>query len=92
LPVRAKPDWTSSAIREDAVLVENFLYLFEIVWRRNDDATLAHDRLGDECGHVAGGGKADGVVDGFGALASALFRIVPPLRTVSVGRRSECDA
>ena len=61
---------------ENAVLVENFLYFFEVVWRRDDDAAFAHDRLGDECGHVAGSGEADDVVDGLGALASAFFGIV----------------
>src|SRR5580700_11256251 len=44
---------------EDVVLVEDFLYLFEIVWRRNDDAAFAHDWLGDERGYVAGGGETD---------------------------------
>ena len=34
--------------KEDAVLVEDFLYLFEIVWRRTDDAAFAHDWFGDE--------------------------------------------
>src|SRR5579872_2086783 len=77
---------------EDVVLVEDFLYFFEIVWRRNDDAAFAHDRLGDECGYVAGSGEADYVVDGFGALASAFFGIVPPLRTVGVGCGSKGDA
>src|SRR5579863_2764649 len=75
--------------KEDAVLVEDFLYLFEIVWRRNNDATFAHDWLGDECGRVARSGEADDVVDGFGALASAFFRVFAPLRTVGVGRRGK---
>src|SRR5579863_128501 len=71
--------------KEDAVLIENFLYLFKIVWRRNDDATLAHDWLGDERSHVAGGSKADHVVDGLRALAPAFFGIFAPLRTVGEG-------
>src|SRR5271170_1086776 len=57
--------------KKNAVLVEDFLYFFEIVWRRTNDAAFAHDRLGDEGSHVAGGGEADGVVDSFGTLASA---------------------
>src|SRR5579872_3859057 len=77
---------------EDVVLVENFLYFFEIVWRRTNDAAFAHDRLGDECSHVAGSGEADYVIDGFGTLASAFFGIVPPLRTVGVGCGSKGDA
>src|SRR5579872_2621102 len=77
---------------KDVVLVEDFLYLFEIVWRRHDDAALAHDWLGDERGYVAGSGEADYVVDGFGALASAFFGVVAPLRTVGVGCGGEGDA
>src|SRR5580704_10427888 len=77
---------------EDAVLVEDFLYLFEIVWRRTDDAAFAHDWFGDEGGYIAGGGEADYVVDGFGALVSAFFGVVAPLRTVGVGCGGEGDA
>ena len=72
-----------------SVLVENFLHFFEIIWRRNNDAAFAHDRLGDECGHVAGSGEANYFVNGFGALPSAFFGIFGPLRTIGVRRGSE---
>src|ERR1700680_489668 len=70
---------------EDVVLVGDFLYLFEIVWRRHNDAAFAHYRLGDEGGYVAGGGEGDCVVDSFGAFAGAFFGVVAPQRTVGVG-------
>src|SRR6266436_5356186 len=33
---------------KNAVLVEDFFHLFEIVWWRHDDSALAHDGLGDK--------------------------------------------
>src|SRR5579872_4624363 len=74
---------------EDVVLVEDFLYFFEIILWRNNDSAFAHHRLGDEGRHVAGRSEANYVIDGFGALASAFFRIIAPLRAVGVGCGSE---
>ncbi len=64
---------------QDAVLVENLLHFFEVIRRRHDDPAFAHHRLGDEGGDVAGGGEADYIVDGAGALAATFFGIVTPL-------------
>ena len=88
-PVRAKPDWTSSAMKRMPWLIENFLHFLEVVGRRNDDTAFAHDRLSDKRSNVIGGGESDRVFDGFGALASAFFGIVSPLRTIDVGRGRE---
>ena len=51
-PVRAESGLNFVGDKQDAVAVENLLYLFEVVRRRNDDSAFAHHRLGDERGHI----------------------------------------
>src|SRR5271154_4855572 len=77
---------------QNAVLVENLLYFFEIVWRGHDDAAFAHDRFGDEGGDIGGSGEADDIVDRAGALAAAFFGIIAPLGSISVWRGRESHA
>src|SRR5581483_1502317 len=77
---------------QDAVLIENFLDLFEIIRRRNNDSALAHNRFRDERRHIACGSETDHVIDSFGALASAFFWIVSPLRSIRVRSRSKAHA
>ena len=60
LPVRPKPQITSSAISSTSYFCRTALDLLEISLGRHDDAAGAHHRLGDEGG------------DGLGALAQDL--------------------
>ena len=50
-PVRPKPDITSSAIMQDAVLVAQRAHALQVAVRRNQDAVGAGDRLEDEAGN-----------------------------------------
>ena len=74
--------------KQDAVLIEDLLYFFEIIWWRHEDSAFAHDRLGYECGNISGSGEADHIVN-------ALAHWRPhssgssPLGTISVGSGSE---
>src|SRR5580700_205464 len=77
---------------QDAVLIENLLYFFEVIRRRHDDATLAHYGFRNEGGDIGGSGEADYVVDGPGALAATFFRVIAPLRTISVGSGGKGNA
>src|SRR5438552_14259668 len=71
-------------------MIENLLYFFEIVSRRDDTSALAHDRLGNECGDVVRSSEADDVFNRSGTLPATFVRIVRPLRPVGVRRASKC--
>ena len=45
LPVRPRPDWISSRIEQDAVLVADLPQALQVALRRDDHAALALDRL-----------------------------------------------
>jgi len=45
--VRPKPDWTSSAIKRNAVLVAEIDQDLEIIRRRRDKAAFSENRLGN---------------------------------------------
>src|SRR5579863_5614178 len=77
------------ANEQDTVLVEDFLYFLEVVCGRHDDPAFSPNRLGNECGDITCSGKANNVFQSFRALAATLFRIVWPIRAISVGHRSE---
>src|SRR5260370_41157735 len=77
---------------KNAVLIEDFFHLFEIVERWHDDSALAHDGLGDKRGDITRGRETNRVLQRFGALPAALLGILWPERTISVGSRSKCDA
>src|ERR1700693_2024027 len=78
--------------KKDSVVIQNFLYFFEIVSRRDDDSTLAHDWLGNECGDVVRSSEADDVFNRSGTLPATFFGVVRPLRPIGVRRRSKGDA
>src|SRR6266566_955448 len=48
---------------QNAMLVENPFYFSKIVRRRNQNSALAHHRLGNECRHIAGSGKANYILN-----------------------------
>src|SRR5579864_7317159 len=77
--------------KENSVLVENFFDLTEIVFRRNNDAALTQHRFGDERRHVAGCFKANHVLQALRAMASTLFRVIWPQRTICIRHRSKSD-
>src|SRR5258708_3993947 len=76
---------------KNAVLIEDFFHLFEIVERWHDDSALAHDGLGDKRGDITRGRETNRVLQRFGALPAALLGILWPERTISVGSRSKCE-
>ena len=77
--------------KKNSMVIENLLYFFEIVSRRDDDAALAHDRFDDERGDVVRSSEADHVFDGPGTLPATFFGIVRPLRTVGIRSGSKGD-
>ena len=60
------------ADEQDAALGQDFADEPEVVIRRDDDAALAQDRLGDEGGHVAVGVTPQRLGELLGAAGGAL--------------------
>src|SRR6266513_908822 len=71
-------------------MIENLLYFSDIVLRRADDSTCAHDWLGNECGDVVRSSEAHDVFNRSGTWPATFVRIVRPLRPVGVRRGSKC--
>ena len=78
--------------KKDSVVVQNLLYFFEIVSRRDDDSALAHDRLGNERGNVVRSSEADHVFNRPGTLPATFLGVVRPLRSIGIGSGSKGDA
>ena len=77
---------------EHAVVVENLLDAPKIVLRRDDDARVALNRLGDECGGVPRCGTLDRFLELIGAVDAALLGCVLVRTAVAVGIFDEVDA
>ena len=77
---------------ERAVVFEDFLHALEITLGRDDDARVALDALGDECGGMPGRYVLDGVLKGVRAVEPAGFRRFSVRTAVAVRIRHEVDA
>jgi len=74
---------------QDTLLVEHLFDRLEEAFRRNDDASFSHHRLGDERRHIAGGRETEEVAQGLNATVHHGVRIGAEDRAVRIRCRQK---